>query len=779
MKNKKGFTLVELMAVVIILLALMLIAMTITSRVVEHGKMNAFISDANLIAKSAGNRFFDEKTMDKTKREDLYNGTNPYKVCYSLTDSIIGKYVNVSGGNKYSGSVEVCHGDNCDYQYKLWITDGNKFFIDGKTKFDSSDDIEHSKSTEYFNSCGYETIGSKFGSSTVADFIYTGKEDKITILKDGIYALEAWGAQGGDRTDVIPGGYGAYSYAEVELHNGEILYINVGQKGLPSCPSVDNCKNAYNGGARGGRYIAGGGGATSIATKSGELRNLLLYHVLVVAGGGGGGGQGTWRDATSGVLSGSGYCSHQIVEGRARCGRWGYYGGYSKGNDNSHRGSGAGYSSTSDGWNGYTDQRDAYGGTGYVFNPRDMNGLMSCYKCNLAGYDFSASRTVQNFVFSEKPVSNQSKVGNGYARLTYLDQYSISYTLNGGTVATPNKTTYSKTSDSFTLINPTKVNYDFVGWTGSNGSTPQVTLTIPTGTTGNKKYVANFTPTIYTITYNLDGGELPEGVSNPSTYHVESSAITLKAPYKEGYRFIGWSLNGDSNLVMSPTIPTGSSGNRVYTAHFEKLYAATFNYNMGSYTLPSALSFISTGFTPDWSKDFKIEFNANIPSGGLRYLLLGNYNSTNYANLEITVGNALRVTQDADRGTVSGSITPGEDVNYVFTYRAMDKMFNFIAVGDTTNASVTGNLVKNGLSSNPLRIGHDYRSEETFGVFTLNDLKITKYYSSGETMTDIISAPTKDGATFTGWYDSATGGNEVNSTSSFGNTNTTYYAHWE
>ena len=87
--------------------------------------------------------------MDNTKREDLYNGTNPYKVCYSLTDSIIGKYVNVSDGNKYSGSVEVCHGDNCDYQYKLWITDGNKFFIDGKTKFDSSDDIEHSKSTEF------------------------------------------------------------------------------------------------------------------------------------------------------------------------------------------------------------------------------------------------------------------------------------------------------------------------------------------------------------------------------------------------------------------------------------------------------------------------------------------------------------------------------------------------------------------------------------------------------------------------------------------------------
>ena len=73
------------------------------------------------------------------------------------------------------------------------------------------------------------------------------------------------------------------------------------------------------------------------------------------------------------------------------------------------------------------------------------------------------------------------------------DEYIITYELNGGTVVgNPNKFTADTTS--FTLVNPTKQGYTFAGWTGSNGTTPTYTVTIAKGSTGNRNYIANWTP---------------------------------------------------------------------------------------------------------------------------------------------------------------------------------------------------------------------------------------------------------------------------------------------
>ena len=71
--------------------------------------------------------------------------------------------------------------------------------------------------------------------------------------------------------------------------------------------------------------------------------------------------------------------------------------------------------------------------------------------------------------------------------------YTITYNLDGGTVS-GNPTTYTS-NDTITLNNPTKEGYTFTGWTGSNGTTPSTTVTIPKGSTGNKTYTANWEST--------------------------------------------------------------------------------------------------------------------------------------------------------------------------------------------------------------------------------------------------------------------------------------------
>ena len=153
------------------------------------------------------------------------------------------------------------------------------------------------------------------------------------------------------------------------------------------------------------------------------------------------------------------------------------------------------------------------------------------------------------------------------------DEYPIRYILNGGTVS-GNPNVYKKT-DTFTLNNPTKEGYNFTGWTGSNGNTPNTNVTIQIGTEGELTFEAHYTPINYNITYELNGGTVsPE---NPTTYNIETPSFTLNNPTKEGYNFTGWTGTDITGSSTSVTVPQGSMGDRSYTANYtKKKYTVTY-----------------------------------------------------------------------------------------------------------------------------------------------------------------------------------------------------------
>ena len=74
---------------------------------------------------------------------------------------------------------------------------------------------------------------------------------------------------------------------------------------------------------------------------------------------------------------------------------------------------------------------------------------------------------------------------------------------------------------------------------------------------------ATFSPISYTLTYDLAGGAAAE---NPASYTIESDAITLVNPTREGYTFNGWLLDGEGEAQMNVTIDKGCTGNKSYTA---------------------------------------------------------------------------------------------------------------------------------------------------------------------------------------------------------------------
>ena len=145
--------------------------------------------------------------------------------------------------------------------------------------------------------------------------------------------------------------------------------------------------------------------------------------------------------------------------------------------------------------------------------------------------------------------------------------YAVTLNTNGGTIADGKDVTGYTYGVGATLpTDVTRTGYTFKGWYDNESLTGSPVTAIGGTEMGNKEYWAKWEINQYTIAYDLAGGTA-EG--NPDTYTIETGAFTLKNPTKSGYTFTGWSgtgLDGENNMTV--TIPTGSTGNRTYAAHW-------------------------------------------------------------------------------------------------------------------------------------------------------------------------------------------------------------------
>ena len=190
--------------------------------------------------------------------------------------------------------------------------------------------------------------------------------------------------------------------------------------------------------------------------------------------------------------------------------------------------------------------------------------------------------------------------------------YTITYNLNGGSANNP--TSYNIDTTTFTLTNPTKTGYTFNGWTGSNGSSPQTSVTISKGSQGDKTYTANWTAKTYTITYNCNGGS-GSTASSSHTYDVAKN-LSSNGCYKittgsNGmvYYMAGWSTSSSATAAI---YTNGQSVTNINNGSNTTLYAVW--KNMFSYTG-------SKNVIHDGNGNWRIKF---LTSGTLAFTSYGN-----------------------------------------------------------------------------------------------------------------------------------------------------------
>ena len=166
-----------------------------------------------------------------------------------------------------------------------------------------------------------------------------------------------------------------------------------------------------------------------------------------------------------------------------------------------------------------------------------------------------------SFIYeADAPDNCIGKVKTKISKSIKLDVYNEDATISEKSL------TYNL-DNTLTLPTPSLYNYIFLGWTGSNGSTPQTEVIISKDTVGESlSYTANWAA-LYTLTINPDGGTYNNTTSNTTVKQVQNTIYSISEPTKTGYVFKGWTLTGGGSYSDGEYIFGTSNG--TLTAEWE------------------------------------------------------------------------------------------------------------------------------------------------------------------------------------------------------------------
>ena len=361
--------------------------------------------------------------------------------------------------------------------------------------------------------------------------------------------------------------------------------------------------------------------------------------------------------------------------------------------------------------------------------------------------------------------------------------YLVSFDTNGGGSA-PKGITVKYDSPYGELPSITRTGYSFDGWyTAKDGGNKVTSSTIVNLNSSHTLY-AKWSSKSYKVTFDANGG------TNLSTASIDvlynHSYGTLPTVNKSGFTFEGWyTLEEGGTEVTNSTVLTNASNHTLYAHWSANTYTVTFDGNGGTSSKDSIkVTFYSKyGSLPTASRTGYTFIGWYTAASDGTEVTSNSYASTpsNHTLYAHWSSNGYTATLDGNGATYYGttSVTVFYNNNLpAISYLPQRKYkVTYNANGGTVNS---------------------YSSEVyyTFNGYYLNSVQYYKPDGTGTKKWDVadnatltanwtsnnvvLETPTRNGYTFDGWYDSASGGTRVGSggDSYAPKSNITLYARW-
>ena len=379
----------------------------------------------------------------------------------------------------------------------------------------------------------------------------------------------------------------------------------------------------------------------------------------------------------------------------------------------------------------YTVAFNANGGTGgqsttIKATPNKAMPAISTTAPTRTGYTFMGWYDNNDYTKGTQYYTSAGKSARSFNKTSAITLYAgwkantftVTYDSNGGTGTTEShKCTYDSTC-TLSESKYKKTGYSFTGWKKDNaGSILAAKKSIKNVvTSGTVKYYAQWEVVTYTVTFNANGGTGGQSTAVTATPDKTMPAISTTSPTKEGYTFLGWydSITGGTMYYTKEGKSARSfnktSDTTLYARWNAITHKITFNANGGSGSVPASVTVTYGSKVPS--------INKNIPTRS-GYKFMGWYDSTDYT-------------------TGTGYYTSNNES--ILNYNKTKDITLYAGWSKTTTTVTTYSVTFNSAG----------------GIGGQTSAVTAKKGSPMPTIN--VTAPTKTGYIFNGWYDSLTGG---------------------
>ena len=248
---------------------------------------------------------------------------------------------------------------------------------------------------------------------------------------------------------------------------------------------------------------------------------------------------------------------------------------------------------------------NANGGTGSMSNmtiATDSSANLTNNTFTKAGYTFIGWATSKNgSVVYTNGASYVMGTNSSYTlyAVWQVNNNTLVFNANGGSGTMTNMTIATGASKTLTSNTFTRAGYTFIGWStnASGGVEYETGDTYTMGTNSTYTLYAVWETIEYSITYDLIFDGVDNSLNTTLTYTVEDT-ITLKAPTKESFYFLGWYTEASfENKIDKIENRTGNI--TLYAKWTTNDTALTFTEAEGGYSVTGCVADIDVAIIPE------------------------------------------------------------------------------------------------------------------------------------------------------------------------------------